>query len=59
MRDFAAIDFETANSERTSVCSVGVDCHSFHNGNNTFFLLASVHIEQHLKCTSRNPILFG
>ncbi len=24
MQDFAAIDFETANSERTSVCSVGV-----------------------------------
>ena len=24
MRDFAAIDFETANSERTSVCSVGL-----------------------------------
>ena len=24
MRDFAAIDFETANSERTSVCAVGV-----------------------------------
>ena len=24
MRDFAAIDFETANFERTSVCSVGV-----------------------------------
>ena len=24
MRDFAAIDFETANSKRTSVCSVGV-----------------------------------
>ena len=24
MKDFAAIDFETANSERTSVCSVGV-----------------------------------
>lgn len=24
MRDFAAIDFETANSQRTSVCSVGV-----------------------------------
>lgn len=24
MRDFAAIDFETANQERTSVCSVGV-----------------------------------
>ncbi|WP_373812639.1 exonuclease domain-containing protein, partial [Porphyromonas loveana] len=24
MRDFAAIDFETANSERTSVCSVGI-----------------------------------
>ena len=24
MRDFAAIDFETANNARTSVCSVGV-----------------------------------
>ncbi|MBE6229761.1 MAG: exonuclease [Bacteroidales bacterium] len=24
MRNFAAIDFETANSERTSICSVGV-----------------------------------
>lgn len=24
MRDFAAIDFETANAERTSVCSVGI-----------------------------------
>ena len=24
MKDFAAIDFETANNERTSICSVGV-----------------------------------
>ena len=24
MEDFAAIDFETANGERTSVCAVGV-----------------------------------
>ena len=24
MKDFAAIDFETANNERTSVCSVGL-----------------------------------
>ena len=24
MRDFAAIDFETANNQRASVCSVGV-----------------------------------
>lgn len=24
MKDFAAIDFETANGERTSVCAVGV-----------------------------------
>ena len=24
MEDFAAIDFETANEKRTSVCSVGV-----------------------------------
>ena len=30
MKDFAAIDFETANSQRTSVCSVGVVI--VHNG---------------------------
>ena len=24
MKDFAAIDFETANGERSSVCSVGI-----------------------------------
>ena len=24
MKDFAAIDFETANQHRTSVCSVGI-----------------------------------
>ena len=24
MKDFAAIDFETANNERSSVCSVGL-----------------------------------
>ena len=24
MKDFAAIDFETANSQRSSVCSVGI-----------------------------------
>ena len=27
MQDFAAIDFETANNERSSVCSVGVVNH--------------------------------
>ncbi len=30
MKDFAAIDFETANNERTSVCSVGVVFHQLH-----------------------------
>ena len=24
MKDFAAIDFETANNERSSVCSIGI-----------------------------------
>lgn len=24
MKDFVAIDFETANNERTSVCAVGI-----------------------------------
>ncbi len=36
-----------------------VDCHSSHNGDNTVFLLTSVHVEQHLKCTSHNLILLG
>ncbi len=29
MKDFAAIDFETANNERTSVCSVKLKTHQF------------------------------
>ena len=29
-----------------------VDCHSFHDGDNTIFLLAAVHVEQHFECTS-------
>ena len=29
-----------------------VDCHSFHDGDNTVFLLAAVHVEQHFECTS-------
>ena len=33
MKDFVAIDFETANSERTSVCSVGVVV--YHDGRKT------------------------
>ena len=33
MKDVAAIDFETANSERTSVCSVGVVV--YHDGRKT------------------------
>ncbi|MEG0519321.1 MAG: 3'-5' exonuclease [Bacteroidales bacterium] len=38
MKDFAAIDFETANGSRTSVCSVGIVivnngqiCHEYHS----------------------------
>ena len=32
MRNFAAIDFETANGKRTSVCSVGVVLIIIRNG---------------------------
>jgi len=39
MQDFAAIDFETANNERSSVCSVGY-CDSAGWGDCGFFLLA-------------------
>ena len=28
-----------------------VDCHSSHDGDNTVFLLAAVHVEQHFECT--------
>ena len=29
-----------------------IECHSFHDGDNTVFLLAAVHVEQHFECTS-------
>jgi len=29
-----------------------VDCHSSHDGDNTVFLLAAVHVEQNLECAS-------
>ena len=29
-----------------------VDCHSSHDGDNSVFLLAAVHVEQHLECAS-------
>ena len=32
-----------------------VDCHPSHNRDNTVFLLAAVHVEQHFECTSHNP----
>ena len=52
---------QVAQSESTDIYGTHrtIDCNSSHNRNNTVFLLASVHVEQHLKCTSHNPILFG
>ena len=35
-----------------------VDCHSSHDGNNTVFLLAAVHVEQHFECTSCHTRFF-
>ena len=32
--------------------TVPVDCHSSHDGDNTVFLLAAVHVEQNLECAS-------
>lgn len=40
MQDFAAIDFETANNERSSVCSVGIVIVRAGWGDCRFFLLA-------------------
>lgn len=34
------------------LCHRTVDCHSSHDGDNTVFLLAAVHVEQHFECTS-------
>ena len=42
----------------TELCHRAINCNSPHNGDNTVFLFASVYVEQHLKCTSHNPILF-
>ena len=39
MKDFAAIDFETANNERTSVCSVGIVIVRDGETANTFYSL--------------------
>ena len=39
MKDFAAIDFETANGKRTSVCSVGVVVVRGGEVNDTFYRL--------------------
>ena len=38
------------------LCSV--DCHSSHDGDNTVFLLAPVHKEQHFECRSHTRLLF-
>ena len=35
-----------------------VDCHSSHDGDNTVFLLAAVHVEQHFECTSCHTRFF-
>ena len=43
----------------TELCQRTIDCNSPHNGDNTVFLLTAIHVEQHLKCTSHNPIFFG
>lgn len=39
MNDFAAIDFETANSHRASVCSVGIVIVKNQKVSNTFYEL--------------------
>ena len=36
----------------TELCHSTVDCHSSHDRDNTVFLLAAVHVEQHFECTS-------
>ena len=35
-----------------------VDCHSSYDGDNTVFLLATVHVEQHFECTSCHTRFF-
>ena len=59
MRDFAAIDFETANNERTSVCSVGVvivrdgeivDSFYSPDPSVTFFLTKLLHFARLVRC---------
>ena len=40
------------------LCHRAVDCNTPHDRNDTVFLLAAVHIEQHLECTSCHCLFF-
>ena len=42
----------------TELCHSTVDCHSSHDRDNTVFLLAAVHVEQHFECTSCHTRFF-
>ena len=43
----------------TELCLAPVDCNPSHDGNNTVFLLASVHEEQDFESCSHTPCFFG
>ena len=40
------------------LCHRAVDCNTSHDGDDTVFLLAAVHIEQHLECASCHCLFF-
>lgn len=42
----------------TELCHSPVDCNPSHNGDNTVFLLAAVHVEQHFECASCHTRFF-
>ena len=54
---FGSVSFRIPKGFRNGLLATelrysSVDCHSSHDGNNSVFLLAAVHIEQHFECTS-------
>ena len=59
MKDFAAIDFETANNQRSSVCSVGLVIVRDGEITDTFYSLINPVSYTHLDVYKRQMIYFA
>lgn len=56
---FGALHVHRNGVLATELCFASVDCNSPHDGDNTVFLLASVHEEQDFESCSHTPCFLG